>query len=192
MPSLVILYRIERSRIGLIFHSIDWHDNLAAAATGVPVGRYRTMAFMVASFFAGLSGALLAHYIGTVVPSQFSVDTMLFIVIWVIVGGTRTFYGPIIGAVLLTVIQEGVLRSIGLDAARPLFDGALLILTMLVLPGGLESLEKWPRRWIASWRRSSGPRTPADGRCPVRAGQSGRPATGGSGRGRMLQDLGGP
>ncbi len=153
--SLVILYRIEKSRIGLIFHSIHWHDNLAAA-TGVPVGRYRTMAFVVASFFAGLSGALLAHYIGTVVPSQFSVDTMLFVVIWVIVGGTRTFYGPIIGAVLLTVIQEVVLRAVGLDAARPLFYGLILILTMMFLPGGLESVEKWPRQWIAAWRGSAG------------------------------------
>jgi branched-chain amino acid transport system permease protein len=152
--SLLILYRIERSRIGLIFHSIHWHDNLAAS-TGVPVGRYRTMAFVVASFFAGLSGALLAHYIGTVVPSQFSVDVMLFIVIWVLVPPTMTFYGPIIGAVLLTVIQEVVLRAVGFDAARPLFYGVILILTMLFLPGGLESLEQWPRRWIAAWRRES-------------------------------------
>lgn len=140
--SLVILYRIERSRIGLIFHAIHWHDNLAAS-TGVPVGRYRTLAFVVASFFAGLSGALLAHYMGTVVPSQFRVDVMLFIVIWVIVGGTKTFYGPIVGVVVLTILHEVVLRGIDMDAARPMFYGVILILTMRFLPGGLETLVDW-------------------------------------------------
>jgi len=149
--SLVVLYRIERSRIGLIFHAIHWHDNLAAA-TGIPVGRYRMIAFVVASFFAGVSGALLAHYMGTVVPSQFRVDVMLFIVIWVIVGGTQTFYGPILGAVVLTIINEVVLRWIGMDSARPLFYGVILIATMLFLPGGLETLERFAREWIGRWR----------------------------------------
>jgi branched-chain amino acid transport system permease protein len=137
--SLLILYRLEHSRIGLIFHAIHWHDNLAAS-TGINVRYYRTLAFVVASFFAGLTGAMMAHYMGTVVPSEFSVDHMLFVVIWVIVGGINTFYGPIIGVVLLTVVNEVVLRSIGLDAARPLFYGVILILTMLFLPGGLDSL----------------------------------------------------
>lgn len=136
---LVILYRMERSRIGLVFHAIHWHDNLAAS-TGINVRYYRTLAFVVASFFAGLTGALMAHYMGTIVPSEFSVDHMLFVVIWVIVGGINTFYGPIIGVVLLTVVNEVVLRGIGLDAARPLFYGVILILTMLFLPSGLDSL----------------------------------------------------
>lgn len=148
--SLIVLYRIERSRIGLIFHAIHWHDNLAAA-TGIPVGRYRTIAFIVGSFFAGLSGALLAHYMGTVVPSQFRVDVMLFVVIWVIVGGIRTFYGPIVGVVLLTVIHEVVLRVLGAESARPLFYGVILILTMLFLPGGLETLGRYPRKWVEGW-----------------------------------------
>lgn len=153
--SLIVLYRIERSRIGLTFHAIHWHDNLAAS-TGIPVRRYRTIAFVVGSFFAGLSGGLLACYMGTVVPSQFRVDVMLFIVIWVIVGGTRTFYGPIVGVVLLTIIHEIVLRGFGMESARPLFYGVILILTMLFLPGGLETLGQYPRKWIEAgldrWR----------------------------------------
>ena len=155
--SLLILYRMEKSRIGLIFHAVHWHDNLAAS-TGINVRYYRTLAFVVASFFAGLTGALMAHYMGTVVPSEFSVDHMLFIVIWVIVGGTNTFYGPIIGVVLLTVLNEVVLRGIGMDAARPLFYGVILILTMLFLPGGLDSLVERGREALRrrlSWRGTS-------------------------------------
>jgi len=137
--SLLVLYRLERSRFGLTFHAVHWQDKLAESV-GVDTRRYRTLAFVVASFFAGLSGALLAHYIGTVNPNRFDVEEMVFVLIWVIVGGTATFYGPILGVVVLTVINELILRQLGVDAARPLIYGGILIVTMLFLPNGLESL----------------------------------------------------
>ena len=67
--SLLILYRVERSRIGLTFHAIHWQDKLAESV-GVDTFRYRMLAFVISSFFAGLSGALYAHYIGTVNPKS--------------------------------------------------------------------------------------------------------------------------
>ena len=137
--SLLILYRLERSRLGLTFHAVHWEDRLAEAV-GVNTWRMRTLAFVTASFFAGLAGALLAHYLTTINPNQFDVEQMVFVLIWVIVGGTATFYGPILGVVVLTVINEIVLRGLGVDQARPLIYGALLIVTMLFLPNGLESL----------------------------------------------------
>jgi branched-chain amino acid transport system permease protein len=137
--SLALLYRIEHSRIGLTFHAVHWRDQLAEAV-GVDTRRYRTLAFVIASFFAGVSGALLAHYIGTVNPNRFDVAQMVFVLIWVIVGGTATFFGPILGVLTLTIVNEIVLRQLGTDELRPLFYGAILIATMLFLPGGLESL----------------------------------------------------
>jgi len=137
--SLFILYRIERSRIGLTFHAIHWQDRLAASV-GVDTFRYRMLAFVLASFFAGLSGALYAHYIGTINPTRFDVEEMVFVLIWAIVGGTATFYGPIIGVVVLTVINEIVLRALGLDTVRPMIYGLILIASVLFLPDGLESL----------------------------------------------------
>ena len=137
--SLLILYRLERSRVGLVFHAVHWQDKLAEAV-GVNTWRYRTLAFVTASFFAGLAGALLAHYLTTINPNRFDVEQMVFVLIWVIVGGTATFYGPILGVVVLTVINEVVLRHMGIDQARPLIYGAILIATMMFLPNGLESL----------------------------------------------------
>ena len=137
--SVFILYRIERSRIGLTFHAVHWQDHLAESV-GVSTWRYRTLAFVIASFFAGLSGALLAHYIGTVNPNRFDVGEMVFVLIWAIVGGTATIYGPILGVVALTIINEVVLRQLGFDQMRPLFYGAILIASILFLPQGLESL----------------------------------------------------
>ena len=146
--SLVILYRVERSRIGLTFHAIHWQDKLAESV-GVDTFRYRTLAFVVSSFFAGLAGALYAHYVGTVNPNRFSVEEMAYVLIWAIVGGTATFYGPILGVVTLTILNEVVLRALGVDQMRPMFYGAILILFILFLPNGLESLVVRTKEWIA-------------------------------------------
>lgn len=137
--SLWVLYRVEKSRIGLTFHAIHWQDKLAESV-GVDTFGYRMLAFVIASFFAGLAGALYAHYLVTVNPNQFNVDTMVYVLIWAIVGGTTRWYGPILGVVVLTIIDEIVLRSIGVDQIRPLLYGGILILAILFLPNGLESL----------------------------------------------------
>ena len=153
--SLIILYRLEKSRIGLTFHAIHWQDKLAEAV-GVDTRRYRTLAFVIASFFAGLAGALLAHYLGTVNPNQFDVEAMVYVLVWVIVGGTATIYGPILGVVVLTVINEIVLRELGVDQARPLIYGAILIASILFLPDGLESLGPKVKRVLGRGRERAG------------------------------------
>lgn len=143
---LWILWRIERSPVGLTFHAVHWQDKLAQAS-GVNLRRYRTMAFVIASGFAGIAGALLAHYIGTINPNSFDVEVMVFVLTWAIVGGTGTFYGPILGCVVLTILNEIVLRELGLEQTRPLIYGLILILSILFMPNGLESIvQKVTRR----------------------------------------------
>lgn len=151
--SVLVLHLIERSRYGLIFNAIHWQDRLAQSV-GIATFRYRMLAFVVASFFAGLGGALYAHYLSTVNPNQFDVSEMVYVVIWTIVGGTTRIYGPILGVVALTIIDEVVLRAIGVDTIRPLLYGLILILTILFLPKGLESLVIR----VAERVRISGPR----------------------------------
>ena len=63
----------------------------------------------------------------------------MFVLIWAIVGGTATIYGPIFGVVVLTVINEVVLRQLGFDQMRPLFYGAILIASILFLPSAARS-----------------------------------------------------
>ena len=137
--SLWLMWRIERSPVGLTFHAVHWQDKLAQSV-GVDVRAHRTLAFVIASGFAGLSGALLAHYIGTINPNSFDVEMMVFVLIWAIVGGTQTFYGPIIGCIVLTVFNEILLRELGFEQLRPLIYGLLMICSVLFLPNGLESL----------------------------------------------------
>jgi branched-chain amino acid transport system permease protein len=149
--SLFILYRIERSRIGLTFHAIHWQDKLAQSV-GVNTFRYRMLAFVISAFFAGLAGALYAHYVGTVNPNRFSVEDMVYVLIWAIVGGTATFYGPMLGVIALTVLNEVVLRALDIDQMRPMLYGAILIVSILFLPKGLESLVPKIKGWLAGRR----------------------------------------
>lgn len=142
---LFILYRIENSRIGLILHSVHWKAPLAESV-GVDTWRYRALAFIIGSFFVGVAGGLKVHYLGTITPNQFGVGFMVFILIWVIVGGYNRFYGPIIGVVVLTLFDESI-RS--LEELRPAIYGAVLIISILFLPKGLESIVGRIKRLLA-------------------------------------------
>ena len=139
---LILLYRIEKSRIGLTLHAGHWKAPLAESV-GIDTWKYRSLAFIIGSLFAGIAGALKVHYIGTVTPKQFDVGFMVFILIWVIVGGYRTFYGAIIGVIILSVLDE-TLREF--DVIRPAIYGVLLIVSIRFLPSGLESIASRLRR----------------------------------------------
>ncbi|MEM7171612.1 MAG: branched-chain amino acid ABC transporter permease [Pseudomonadota bacterium] len=133
---LFLLYRIEHSRVGLTLHAIHWKTPLAESV-GVDAWRYRALAFILGSFFVGIAGALKIHYLGSVTPNQFTIGFMVFILIWVIVGGYGTFYGPIVGVIVLTVFDEAI-RDF--EIVRPAIYGGMLILAILFLPKGLESI----------------------------------------------------
>ena len=141
---LFILYRIENSRIGLTLHAVHWKAPLAESV-GVDTWRYRALAFVIGSFFVGIAGGLKVHYLGTITPNQYGVGFMVFILIWVIVGGYNKFYGPIIGVVVLTVFDESI-RSF--NEIRPAIYGAVLIISILFLPLGLESIPAKIKVWF--------------------------------------------
>jgi len=135
-----VMLRIDQSRFGENLQSIHWQDRLSESL-GINVFRHKMTAYITASFFAGVAGALLAHFMGAISPGQFSLTYMLYLLVWVIVGGTNTFWGSIIGVLTLYFIQEG-LRGV-LAEWMPMFYGIILIAILFALPDGLESL---PRR----------------------------------------------
>ncbi len=163
---LWIMYRLEKSRIGLTLNAIHWKDVLAESV-GVDTRRYRTLAFATGSFFAGIAGALLAHYVGTINPDRFGLAIMLYVLVWTIVGGTGTFAGPIIGVVVLSIVDEAF-RAF--DQLRPAIYGAILILTVRFLPNGLEGLPAKLRELhdaLAARRRPAPAARPAEGGGPA-------------------------
>lgn len=152
---LLVLYKIEHTRIGLTLHAVHWRAPLAESV-GVVTWNYRTLAFVIGSFFVGIAGALKVHYIGIVTPKQFDISFMVFILIWVIVGGYKTFYGAIIGAVVLSICDE-VFRQF--DELRPAVYGVLLILSVLYMPSGLENLVEKAKQAVTPGKKSKNAET---------------------------------
>ncbi len=134
--SLLVMYRIDRSRIGDTFKAIHTDPDLCESV-GIRVPRYRAMAFVVGNFFAGIAGALMAHHQGAIDPHNFEATLMVYLIIYVVVGGVLTFWGPILGVILMTIVFEATRF---LEAWRPLIAGAILIFFLVVMPGGVEIL----------------------------------------------------
>jgi branched-chain amino acid transport system permease protein len=139
--SLIILYRTERSWLGLMWSSINEADILARAV-GINIMFHKILIFAVSSFFMGIAGALYAHYMGSLSPygipgSVFGFTASIYVLLYVVVGGEARFAGPIIGAFLLTMVSE-LARS--LREYMPLLFGGLLILVVFLMPQGITGL----------------------------------------------------
>jgi branched-chain amino acid transport system permease protein len=146
---MYMLYRIEKSHIGDAFKAISMDPELAAS-TGINIPRNRLLACAIGSFFAGIAGGLLVHRLGAVDPKTFNIITMLYLLIWVVVGGTNTFWGPVIGVSVMNTLFE---LSRPLIQIRPMFFGLSIIFVLLFMPGGIESLIS---KAVAQWRRLRG------------------------------------
>jgi len=133
---LWIMYRIDRSRIGKILKAIQLDAQLTESI-GINVPYYRALAFATANFFAGIAGALLAYHQGAIDPKSFAAVPMLYLIIYVVVGGVRTYWGAIICVIVMTWILE-MTRQLG--PWRPFIAGAIVIFVLVVMPGGLEIL----------------------------------------------------
>ena len=141
---MYMLYRIEKSRIGDAFKAISM-DPALAASTGISIPRHRLLACAIGSFFAGIAGGLLVHRLGAVDPKMFNIITMLYLLIWVVVGGTKTFWGPVIGVSVMYTLFE---LSRPLIQIRPMFFGLSIIFVLLFMPGGIAGLiSKVATRW---------------------------------------------
>lgn len=144
-----IIHRINSSRTGMIYWAI--HENeLLASHTGINVFRHKVICFTIACTLVGITGALYAHYQTYISPKSFDIWKSEFALVHLIVGGLTTVGGPVAGAISLTVVDE-LLRATGYF--RTIFFGVVLIASVLLLPGGLETV---PGRLRRLFQRSSG------------------------------------
>jgi branched-chain amino acid transport system permease protein len=132
--------RLRYSRVGWCFESIR-EDETAAATMGINTTYYKTLAFTLGAILAGFTGALYAHLNYIITPGEFGFSVALDLLIYNIVGGIRVWYGPVLGAALLTALPE-ILRGTGLTAGpiRMAINGLILLLVILFLPNGLASI----------------------------------------------------
>ncbi|HYM99738.1 MAG TPA: branched-chain amino acid ABC transporter permease [Aestuariivirgaceae bacterium] len=129
----VLLDQLVRSPIGETLTAIR-DDEVSASSLGIDCTRWKVFAFGVGSALAGAAGAFYASFVGTLVPDAFFITESFTILAMVIVGGMGTQVGPVLGAVLLTMLPE-LLRGFG--DLRLVLYGLALTLVVLFMPGGL-------------------------------------------------------
>jgi branched-chain amino acid transport system permease protein len=148
--TLLILWRLRRSRIGRAFEAIR-EDSVAASLMGIAVLSHKMLAFALGAAIAGLAGALNAHLTYFIGPNEFGFDRGVDILTMAILGGTTGLTGPVLGALIITLLPE-LLRSF--RDFRTMMNGAILVLIVLFLPKGL-----WDPQRFAQWF-GRGPATP--------------------------------
>ena len=133
--SYLVCARLVRSRIGRAFVALRENEPLAESI-GVDVTHYLVLATVVSAAMAGLGGSLYAHYTRFVSPEVFLFTYTVTMVIMVVAGGKGTLAGPLVGAVLFTVLPE-TLRAAASWQWQMLAYGVLLVLLVFFLPRGI-------------------------------------------------------
>ncbi|MCB1496551.1 MAG: branched-chain amino acid ABC transporter permease [Bauldia sp.] len=125
--------RLVNSRFGRALVAIR-EDQLAAAAMGVNVTRYKVQAFVISAFYAGIAGACYAHSVRYISPDSFTMLESFILLAILALGGSGNMIGPIVGAAILIAIPE-LFRAV--SEYRMLLYGLVLIIVMQVRPQGL-------------------------------------------------------
>jgi len=141
---ILALYRFEFSRIGTSLKAIA-QSYVVASSVGINEAWNRVFVLGVGCFFAGLAGATYGHYNLLLSWTSFNFMATLWIVMYVLIGGTRSFAGPIIGTALLIIVPE-LFRE--LKEFVPFISAAMLLIVVFVMPQGLVGLPQLVRSWF--------------------------------------------
>lgn len=133
-------HRLVHSPFGRVLMSIR-EDETFTLAAGKNVAAYKTLVFTIGAAMASLAGAIYAYYISFIDPTSFTVMESIFIVSIVIIGGAGSFWGPVVGTIVLVTLPE-ILRFIGMPSSiaanvRQMLYGGLLVVFMALRPQGL-------------------------------------------------------
>ena len=178
---LLVLFfgRLERSSLGRAMDSIH-QDETASEVMGIDVVRVKLLAFGIGAGIAGIAGALYAHQLTYIDSTTFSLMMSVEILTFVVVGGASTYWGPAVGAIVLSLLPE-FLRTLRAwlellpvewtnfyptdkiydflhafldfeNAKRLIVYGIILIVMMIVRPDGLITRDSIPRISLKRWR----------------------------------------
>ena len=151
----VVAWALLRGRVGRAFRAVR-DSELAAASSGVNLARYKTLAFGVSAFYAGIAGSLLAIATTFVNPETFPITLSIFLLVGVVVGGLGSLWPLVFGAIFIHFMQiewaqnaDGAIPDwlpllgdleTNVPGAPAVAFGVVLILVMLALPGGAGGL----------------------------------------------------
>ena len=138
--TFLVVGHITRSPFGRVMHAIR-EDEVIAESMGKNTVRYKITAFAICATLAGLAGGVYAHYVSFIDPTSFTVMESILILSMVIIGGSGSRWGPVVGAVVLVTLPEA-LRFVGLPSTvsanvRQICYGSLLVALMIWRPQGI-------------------------------------------------------
>jgi branched-chain amino acid transport system permease protein len=143
---LWLSWNVRRTRMGRAFLAVR-SSTIAAQSMGIPVARYKTIAFGLSALYGGVAGGLYAAVSAFINPDAFTFGVSISYVTMNVVGGLGTLSGPLIGAALLTLLTE-LLRPFA--EYKEFLTGVILLLFLVLMPSGLIGLG---RRAIGLLRR---------------------------------------
>ncbi len=142
-----VAYNLLRSHVGRALVAVRDSD-IAAEVMGVNLTTYKTLAFAVSAFYAGIGGALLALILGFLEPQLFTLFESIYYFSMIVVGGLGAIPGGVLGAALLTFLPQ---QLAGLKSWLPVVYGGIIIFVMAVEPLGLYGRWLKIRLWFATW-----------------------------------------
>jgi len=163
---MILLASLDRSRIGTIWRAIG-EDELAAQCAGINLTAAKVSAFGIGGAIAGLAGGVFAHYATHIEHGNFGILLATFAIAYPILGGLASIWGTIIAVIFIQGFLLEGLRFLG--EWRSLLFGVLIIMVMIIRPGGLlKSALGARRRPIKADSGSTAGRDP--GKAPVKDG----------------------
>jgi branched-chain amino acid transport system permease protein len=135
---IVAALNVAATRTGRAFLAIRTSE-IAAQASGINAAAYKTIAFVLSAFYTGVAGGLFAFVVGFLSPDAFDVFLSVDFLVMIILGGLGSVLGSVAGAAIVTVLNDSLA---GFQAFRPLIFGAIMIVCMLFMPGGLAAMTR--------------------------------------------------
>jgi branched-chain amino acid transport system permease protein len=129
---------VAATRTGRAFLAIRTSE-IAAQASGINAAAYKIIAFVLSAFYTGVAGGLFAFVVGFLSPDAFDVFLSVDFLVMIILGGLGSVLGSVAGAAIVTVLNDSLA---GFQAFRPLIFGAIMIICMLFMPGGLAAMAR--------------------------------------------------
>jgi branched-chain amino acid transport system permease protein len=137
--TVLIMHRIDLSRLGMVFKAISQSESLAESI-GISSMKFKILGCAIGCFFAGMAGSLYAHFVGIITPTDFSIHAVLAPIAYVVVGGMGNVFGPVIGTCFLMIVSHFFLRQFGLYEL--LMYGVIIVIIIRFMPEGLISLPR--------------------------------------------------
>lgn len=147
--AIIVAINLGRSRAGRAMVALK-ENPIAAACVGIDITSYKLLSFVISAFFTGVAGALYAHLVGFIAPENFDLNLAISFLLMIILGGSGSVVGAIIGAVFVTGLPE-VLKSIE-DWQRVIY-GLILILVIIFQPAGLVGIGRSIKRMVLKFNR---------------------------------------